>query len=425
MANINIRLRSVALIVLIVAVLGSGGTAAAEEAEAQHEYLPNEVLVKLYDADDLKAVAAAHGLNSAPIAQFGARSIYRLAITDGSSPVKKATALTNDGRVQYAEPNYLGQTPEGRQRYSWTVGDDAGQYAEQWAPETMRLAEAHVVTRGADVTVAILDTGVDATHPVLQGKLRPGRDFVDLDDDPSEVGIAGEDVAYGHGTHVAGLVALAAPEATIMPIRVLDRNGTGNIWVLAEALKYAIDPDGKPNTDDGADVINLSLSTTRRTNLLAEIVGAVTCNEISGEGEEDGEGEECKATGSLGVVVVAAAGNQGSSTPEYPAGEGVAGSLAVGASTEDDQPASFSNRGTWVDVLAPGTNIVSSVPGGGYGVWSGTSMAAPLTAGEAALVRARYPDLTAPEVADHVGARSRSIGDGRYRIDVAAALGVK
>jgi len=402
-------------------------------AEEQAAFLTGEVVVKLFQASDLAAVAAAHGVDPRPIDQFGTRAIYRLRIVDGSSPPEKVVELMNDARVHYAEPNYVGQTPEGRQRVSWSKGGDAGTYAEQWAPATIRLPEAQTVTRGAGVTVAVLDTGVDATHPVLAGKTMAGYDFVDMDTDPAEVGTAGLNAGFGHGTHVAGLVALVAPDATIMPLRVLDPDGLGNIWVLAEALKYAIDPDGNPATDDGADVINLSLSTTRRTNLLAELVAAVACTEepsggdgeAAGEDGEAGESEECEATGGQGALVAAAAGNSSAWTPEYPAGEGVAGSVAVGASTETDELVSFSNRGDWVTVLAPGEQIISSVPGGGYGVWSGTSMATPLVAGEAALIRAVNPAQTAMDVANTVILTAQRIeGPVAHRIDAAAAVGV-
>src|SRR6185295_16802740 len=118
---------------------------------------------------------------------------------------------------------------------------------------------------------ALLDTGVDTNHPALAGHLLPGRDFVDDDADPSEVGDQ-QTGPYGHGTHVAGLVALVAPEAKIIPIRVLDERGVGNIWVLAEALAYAVDPDGDPATADGADVINLSLTTPRETKLIGNLI---------------------------------------------------------------------------------------------------------------------------------------------------------
>jgi subtilisin family serine protease len=192
--------------------------------------------------------------------------------------------------------------------------------------------------------------------------------------------------------------------------------------VLAEALAYAINPDGDPGTADGADVINLSLGTTRRTDLLAEIVAAVTCEQDDDPGEDD----DCLVgLNQHGAVVVVAAGNNSSSTPEYPAAEGVIGSLAVAASTPADTLASFSNYGSWVHVAAPGEGILSSVPGGEYAAWSGTSMATPLAAGEAALVRAANPGFSAADVVGQITSKSEGIdGPVSKRIDVAAALGI-
>lgn len=397
------------------------------------EYSPDEVVVKLFKTADLAAVARAYGLEPTPLAQFGSRPIYRLRIGDGAAPPVKASALQSDVRVEYAEPNYTKYAPEGggRRRSAWAIGGDAGDFTSQWAPDRLRLEAAHSVTQGAGVTVAVLDTGVDFDHPALAGRLRPGKDFVNPESDGRELGVYGLNIGYGHGTHVAGLVALAAPAATILPVRVLDPDGVGNIWVLAEALAYAVDPDGDPATDDGAQVINLSLGTLRRTSLLDEIVAEITCDDDDDDNDDDDDDdddddERCERTG--GTVVVAAAGNEGDTTPFYPAAEGVSGMLSVAASTRIDTLAAFSTRGSWVAVAAPGEEILSSVPlasGSAYGSWSGTSMAAPLVAGTAALVRAASPDLDAGAVTRRIRATALPLCTAPLRrIDAAAALGL-
>jgi len=262
-------------------------------------------------------VASQFALDPVPLDQFGSRPIYRLRITDGSLVTDKVTALLLDKRVVFAEPNFNYTPPEGGGQ-TWSVGGDVGTFVAQWAPQMIHLPLGHQFSRGMGtngrpIRVAVLDTGVDATHPALAGHLLPGFDFVDMDNDPSEVGDQTMG-PYGHGTHVAGLIALVAPEAKIIPIRVLDPHGMGNIWVLAEALKYAVDPDGDPNTDDGADVINMSLSTLRRTHLLGSALSRVCGDDAPQAGEED-----FPAASNPNLVVVSAAGNAGNSTPQYPA----------------------------------------------------------------------------------------------------------
>lgn len=408
-------LRSSLTVMMIAALLHFAPSGRSAHADGFDHYVPDEVILKLYEPADLTGVAADYALGLPPLDQFGAAPIYRMRILDEAPVLEKALALTEDSRVLYAEPNIIGRVPEAQQQVSWAKGDEAQGYQEQWAVGVIRLPEAHTVTRGTGITVAILDTGVDLSHPVLASRLVPGYDFVDRDADPSEQGTRGFHLAFGHGTHVAGLVALVAPAAKIMPVRVLDPDGAGNIWILAEALAYALDPDGDPLTDDGADVINLSLSTPLPTDLLADILGGTICEEST---------ESCPG-GTRGAVVIAAAGNSGSTLLEYPAAEGVAGLVSVGASERTDRLAAFSNNGSWIHVAAPGDTILSAVPGGEAGLWSGTSMAAPIVAGTAALVRAAYPAMEPDSVVTQLLKTSANIGGPvPRRIDTAAAVGV-
>jgi subtilisin family serine protease len=280
------------------------------------------------------------------------------------------------------------------------------------------LNEAHAVSRGAGTTVAVIDTGIDPTHPDFAGRLVAGYDFVNDDSDPREEG-SQANFGYGHGTHVAGLIALAAPEANIMPIRALDPDGNGNLWVLAEALLFALDPDGDPATPDSVDVINLSLGTLRETDLLEDLIDDATCSDDDDNVENQ---DRCTQTG--GTIVVAAAGNLGTETPMYPAAEQVTGLLSVAASTASRELARFSSRGPWVSVAAPGEQIISAVPGGQRATWNGTSMAAPFVAGGAALLRSQNQAATASEVAQTLSTATAPLcGTTLRAIDLAAALG--
>jgi subtilisin family serine protease len=352
-----------------------------------------EVLVKLKNAAALPSVIAPYpGTVST---QFGSRPIYRLKLPAGSNVDTVVTNLRGNADVLLAEANTTNQSPEARRGQAWAVGSPSA-YTAQWAPTAMHLPAAHRLTKGAGVKVAVLDTGADLTHPALAGRLLPGYDFVDGDSNPSEELCAPtpctvQGIGFGHGTHVAGLIALVAPLAKIIPYRVLDPNGEGNAWVLAEALQQAV--------TDGADVINMSLGTQTRTRILESITKLFQCEASDTSNPEldfsDASyvADRTRCTNSVGPVIVAAAGNDFSSNVnEYPAAENVKGLISVGASNDTQHLASFSNFGSWVQIAAPGEGITSSVPitaanPGGYGTWSGTSMAAPLVAGAAALLR--------------------------------------
>lgn len=349
---------------------------------------PSEVIVRLRPHTNLHAFAATNGLRPSPdaIDSLPDLAVYRFHIADGTPPVLKARELNVKQQVLSAEPNTIGAIPEAQQRSSWVVGGDANAYASQWGPEQIQLPSAHTISRGAGVTIAALDTGVDRTHPALAGRLELGYDFVNDDDDPSEQGTYGSDAAFGHGTHVAGLLALAAPEARILPLRTLRPDGSGDIWTQIRAIQYAV--------DHGARVINLSYSFDVPSAAFRDMLATITCAKTGST--------VCQDATRPGVVVVAAAGNSGVNTREYPAADVAPGVVAVAASTESDTLASFSTYGSWVKVAAPGDRILSTIPGGGYAVWSGTSMATPLVAGEVALVRAVEPTLQPAETVTRI-----------------------
>jgi subtilisin family serine protease len=246
-------------------------------------------------------------------------------------------------------------------------------WPDQWGLRTAGFPKAWDVTRGSkDVVVAVLDTGVDKNHPELKGGLVPGRDIVNNDSDPAD--------DNGHGTAVAGIVAArgnngiglagACWACLVMPVKVLGKDGTGTTADVAAGLIWA--------ADHGAKVINLSLGSPGTTAALSEAVDYAERKD---------------------VVVVAAAGNSSASTPFYPAADGSV--IGVAASNESDQLYSWSNRGAWVQVTAPGCND-APWPGGGYVSFCGTSSAAPLVAGIAALVRSAKPTATAIETAQAV-----------------------
>ena len=402
---------------------GGGGGGGGGDAE-----VAGEILLRLSDASALGPLLVKHQLSL--VSQFGSRPIYRLKVVGLADPQDKIAALVLEPKVLIAEPNFVNRSPEARRASAWAIGTPDA-YATQWAPAALRLPEAHALSTGVGVRVAVLDSGIDASHPALVGRLMPGFDFVDFDADPSEVGVAAPSSTFGHGTHVAGIVAMVAPGAKIMPLRVLDTNGAGNAWVLAEAMLYAVDPDRNPATNDGAQVLNVSLGTLSRTEILDTVAKLSACaipplvvtpaDDFTDPGY-NADKDRCNTLG--GALVVAAVGNDASeSLRQYPAAEGVYGLLAVGASNAASRLASFSNFGSWVDVAAPGDGITSSVPGGGFGTWSGTSMAAPMAAGAAALLRAREPGLAPRDVARRLSRFSAELcGSKLRRIDAAAAL---
>jgi len=261
----------------------------------------------------------------------------------------------------------------------------------QWGLAKVQAPQAWGVTRGAGAVVAVLDTGVDLTHPDLAANvLSSGHDFVDGDNTPQD--------QHGHGTHVAGIVAAVAddgiggagvaPQAKILPVRVLDANGAGDADRITAGIRYA--------TAHHANVISLSLGEDTVLGTVGTVVGA-----------NDDLHHAIDQAWAAGAVIVVAAGNQSAPLCAEPAAAGHV--ICVGSTDRNDTPSYFSNGGANSSnfVTAPGgaglvfcdDDIVSTFlrskpasvcsPGAGYDYMAGTSMAAPFVSGEAALLAAK------------------------------------
>ena len=422
----------VALLIALCLLVLPGATGDARALETER-IVPNQIIVKLapgvgigginlrYNTQTLECFITC---NDSPDSR-----VYLLKIAHGADIDIILDRLLSDTRIEYAELNYLSSTPESdapnaQARHSAFPSDAATPTADNYSegsayPDTaLNLAEARAITGGAGTTVAILDTGAQLDHPALEASFEgvPRRDFVSDDTNPSEPSFAktAEQRArevVGHGTHVAGIVHLVAPEASLMPLRVLDREGYGSAFHIAEAVAYA---DLR-----NADVINLSLGSPSWSQLVREKVkGAIN----------------------HGVVVVAAAGNYNLPTPQYPAsnllpvaraGDGL---LAVTSVSPMEKKSDFANYGPWVDIAAPGEKILSTYPvsrysPSGYAYWTGTSMATPFVAGEAALIHKKYGSLSASKIEGRIRCSARDLPDdpthtimGAGHADVGASL---
>lgn len=275
------------------------------------------------------------------------------------------------------------------------LGADDPLQERQWHLAHVGATEAWEVTRGAGIVVAVIDSGVDGAHPDLAGQLVAGRDFVEPGSPPDD--------PNGHGTLVAGVIAAlagngtggagVAPNTRIMPIRVLDAEGTGRPEDVADGIRWA--------ADNGAHIINMSLT---------EAPGAVDLGLITSEVEQ-----AIREADERGVLVVGAAGNEGRQDTPYRSSTPV---LVAGASDRSDRRWAFSN----VDqrtLFAPGVEIVSTWRDGGYAQADGTSFSAPILAAGAALLRAA--GLTGSQARQRLIDTAVDIGSGLGRVDLAAA----
>jgi thermitase len=416
-------LRFVTCLLLLAVFLSCAPAAPAYAAEAgdplaRPGFVPGELIIRL------PAANARAGANLTP--QLAAAGVQRLrtipelglavvTVPPSGDPTVAAASLAASGAVEWAEPNYT---------FALDYVPDDRDYQAKQTPylKWLKAEDAWEITLGnPQVILAVLDTGVDTGHEDLSGAIwtNPGEvpgNGVDDDGNGFVDDVNGWDFAdnhagidddHGHGTHVAGIAAASigngkgiaglAGGVTIMPVDVFG-GGIGTYEDLIRAIVYA--------TDNGAHVINMSLGASSYSRGEAMAINYAVEN---------------------GVVVVAAAGNQGREAYHYPAAhENV---IAVASTTAQDVVSSFSNRGTFIDVAAPGSSVWSTFPGDRYGSLSGTSMATPHVAGLAALILSRNAGLAPSEVrqiiegaADDLGAAGYDIVYGHGRINAGRAL---
>ena len=300
--------------------------------------------------------------------------------------------LAADPRVAVAEPNHL--------RRAAAIPSDPHYGANQAGYlDALHLPEAWDLSTGGDERIlAVVDSGVTLDHPELAGRLLPGRDVANDDNDPDDF--------FGHGTQVATVAAATGDNGAgmagiawrgkILPVKVLDGRGIGRDSDIAAGIAWA--------ADHGADVINLSLFGRSSSSAVREAI---------------------EYAQSLDAVIVAAAGNDHSASRMYPASyDGV---IAVSATTPAGDLASFSNYGSWIDLAAPGVNVLAGWADGTYRKVEGTSFSAPLVSGVAMLARARFPDDDAGAIARRLQSGARDAGlpgrDDLFGSGIVDALG--
>ncbi len=390
-----------ALVFLLLGLLILGGRAPSRanssKAHSAHYFLPfvQEGYTPILRTSDVLIIGMPQGISAAWIQKtvkqkYGGQlqdsipqlSIYRFDFPQGLPSAAMQQSMKLFLGARYIEPDISAFLSD-------TVPNDP-RYSDQWAHRKIDSPRAWDVTQGSsDVIVAIVDTGVDLKHPDLKDRLTPPStwyDYAEDDSDPSDT--------YGHGTHVAGIAAAtgnnglgvsgAGWRTSIMPIKVFpDGKGSTSTYYVAKGVVHAV--------DHGADIINLSLGSTDNASNLADAV---------------------KYAYDHGVLVVAAAGNNNSDALTYPAANEHV--VAVAATGSDDKKASFSNYGDWVDIAAPGVSILSTMPTyhvkmnddgvhEDYDYLSGTSMASPLVAGVAALLKAVHPTWNPDQLAQQLG----------------------
>lgn len=401
----------VALLLTALVPLAAARSGAQTIAPAA-EFAPGRLLVKfrpLAGADAAREILTTHHLEV--IRQIPGLNVLLVSVPPGQE-MATIRQLKRNLLVQYAEPDYI--------LHAFNLTPNDPYYAtDQWnLPQINAPAAWDLTTGSGDVVVAVVDTGVDLSHPDLGSKIVAGYDFVNDDSTPQD--------DEGHGTHVAGIAAAVTNNgvgvagvswgSSIMPVKVLDNEGSGYLSDVADGIRWA--------ADHGAKIINMSLGGPGASSTLQNAVDYAY---------------------GRGLLIVAAAGNeyQHGNPVSYPAAYPHV--MAVAATNDQDNHASYSNTGYYVDIAAPGGDPSGSgdtnarhwirstywrgASSSGYARLAGTSMATPHLAGLAALVWSRHPSWTNDQVEWVIESTAIDRGDtgrddvfGWGRIDARAAV---
>lgn len=391
----TLPLRKTALSVGIAALTGLTLGAfslpvSAQTTSTEQQWVPGRLLVQpragLSDAEFDKIIKP-HGARQ--VGKIEGINVRIIQLPPQASEKAVEALLKHNKHLEFVERDML-VPPD-------LIADDP-YYASAWHLPKIAAPSAWDVSQGANVTIAILDSGVDPQHPDLAGKLVAGYNFYDNNTNTADV--------YGHGTKVAGSAAAStnnalgvsgvAGGASIMPVRVTRTDGYGTWSAIASGLTWA--------ADHGAKVANLSF------------YGCETSSSAR---------SAAQYMKNKGGLVVTSAGNYGKEETITPSDT----MITVSATTSGDGFAGWSSYGSFVDVAAPGEGIWTTVNGGGYGAVSGTSFSSPVTAGVVALMMAANPSLAAADVEKKLYASAADLGDagfdkyyGNGRIDAAAAV---
>ena len=381
---------------------GGGGNANAAASgvppQGEQRFVPDEIVLGFSSSatqQQIDEIALRYG-----VTRLGSQSfplidltLYRWRIGAGRSLVDTIGAVENESLVASAQPNYLFTLQEDGATASSSASSDAGSGtsndAGQYVLGKLQIEQAHQVATGKNISIAVIDSEIDANHPDLAGAIAKSFDA-----------LGGDETPQSHGTAMAGAIAAHGKLSGIafgphlLAARAFDNSAGG-----AKATSFAIYKSLQWAADNGARVINMSFAGPADPTMHRMLTAAYD----------------------KGIVLIAAAGNAGpKSAPLYPAADPEV--IAVTATDSNDGLFNMANRGSYIAVAAPGVEILALAPGDAYQVTTGTSVAAAHVSGIAAMLLEEKPSLTPAEIRSIIMSTAKPLGSSGQQADFGAGL---